>query len=70
MWEVTLVSDHCRCLGACQEVLCYSLPGHGGGSRQIMSGKWHSLGILCPSLLKIVFLTVSNLLILGEHSSI
>ena len=70
MGDITLVIAPCRHLGTCPEVLYYSLPGHGGGSMQVMAGKWHSLGILYPSLLKIVSSDVSNLLILGICSLI
>lgn len=50
----------CKCLGACWEVLHHSLQRHGGGSRQVMAGKQHSLSILYPSFLKIVSSAVSN----------
>lgn len=42
--ELTLAAGTlCRLLGACQEILCHSLPEYCGDSMQIMAGKWCSL---------------------------
>lgn len=38
-WEVSLMSAHCRHLGAHGEVLCHSLLGHVGGPTLVMTGK-------------------------------
>lgn len=66
MLEVILMSVPYRCLRACQEVLCHSFPGNSSGSSWVMAAKWHYLGILSPSLLKIISSAVSNLLIHGR----
>lgn len=64
MWELTLTAHApCRHLVVCRKVLRHSLPGNGGGYRQVKAAKYHSLGFLCPSLLNVVLSAVSNLFI-------